>query len=43
MLIVRREISGGKSSIATDDIMLNLMQSKEELRKYHELLKTNGI
>ena len=43
MLIVRREISGGKSSIATDDIMLNLMQSKEELRKYHELLKMNGI
>lgn len=43
MLIVRREISGGKSSITTDDIMLNLMQSKEELRKYHELLKTNGI
>lgn len=40
MLIVRREISGGKSSISTDDIMLNLMQSKEELRKYHEFLKT---
>lgn len=42
MLIVRREISGGKSFISTDDIMLNLMQSKEELRKYHELLKKNG-
>ena len=42
MLIVRREISGGKSSISTDDIMLNLMQNKEELRKYHELLKKNG-
>ncbi len=42
MLIVRREISGGKSSISIDDIMLNLMQSKEELRKYHEFLKTNG-
>ena len=41
MLIVRREISGGKSSISIDDIMLNLMQSKEELRKYHEFLKTN--
>ena len=40
MLIVRREISGGKSSISTDDIMLNLMQSKEELRKYHAFLKT---
>lgn len=40
MLIVRREISGGKSSISIDDIMLNLMQSKEELRKYHEFLKT---
>lgn len=43
MLIVRREISGGKSSISTDDIMLNLMQSKEELRKYHAFLKTNRI
>ena len=43
MLIVRREISGGKSSISIDDIMLNLMQSKEELHKYHEFLKTNGI
>lgn len=40
MLIVRKEISGGKSSISTDDIMLNLMQNREELRKYHELLKT---
>lgn len=39
MLIVRKEISGGKSSISTDDIMLNLMQNREELRKYHELLK----
>lgn len=27
MLIVRKEISGGKSSISTDDIMLNLMQT----------------
>ena len=40
MLIVRKEISGGKSSISTDDIMLNLMQSKEELRIYHEFIKT---
>lgn len=40
MLIVRKEISGGKSSISTDDIMLNLMQNKEELRKYHEFIKT---
>lgn len=40
MLIVRKEISGGKSSISTYDIMLNLMQSREELRKYHEILKT---
>lgn len=40
MLIIRKEISGGKSSISTDDIMLNLMQNREELRKYHELLKT---
>lgn len=36
MLIVRKEISGGKSTITTDDIMLNIMQSKEELRKYHQ-------
>lgn len=40
MLIIRKEISGGKSSISTDDIMLNLMQSKDELRKYHDFLKT---
>lgn len=40
MLIVRKEISGGKSSISTDDIMLNLMQNREELRKYHEFIKT---
>lgn len=40
MLIVRKEISGGKSSISTDDIMLNLMQNREELRRYHEFLKT---
>lgn len=39
MLIVRKEISGGKSSISTDDIMLNLMQSREELRKYYEIIK----
>ena len=36
MLIIRKEISGGKSTITTDDIMLNIMQSKEELLKYHE-------
>ena len=40
MLIVRKEISGGKSSISTDDIMLNLMQNKEELRKYQKIIKT---
>lgn len=39
MLILRKEISGGKSTINTDDIMLNLMQSKEELCKYHEYQK----
>ena len=38
MLVVRKEISRGKSSISTDGIMLNLMQSKEELRKYQEFL-----
>lgn len=37
MLIVRKEISGGKSTITTDDILLNLMQSSKELQKYHEL------
>lgn len=39
MLILRKEISGGKSTINTDDIILNLMQSKEELCKYHEYQK----
>ena len=39
MLILRKEISVGKSTINTDDIMLNLMQSKEELCKYHEYQK----
>lgn len=39
MLILRKEISGGKSTINTDDIMLNLMQSKEELCKCHEYQK----
>lgn len=39
MLVVRREISGGKSTITADDIMLNLMQSREELLKYHEFQK----
>ena len=34
MLIVRKEISGGKSKLTTDDILLNIMQSHEELRKY---------
>ena len=36
---VKKEISGGKSTITTDDILLNLMQSKEELCKYHEYQK----
>lgn len=39
MLVVRREISGGKSTIIADDIMLNLMQSRNELLKYHEFQK----
>lgn len=43
MLIVRKEISGGKSSISIGDIMLNLMQSREELRKYHEFLKVKML
>lgn len=38
MLIVRKEISGGKSTISADDIMLNLMQNREELRKFHDYL-----
>ena len=37
MLIVRKEISGGKSAISTDDIMLNVLQSRSELQKFHEL------
>ena len=37
MLIVRKEISGGKSAISTDDIMLNLLHSRSELQKFHEL------
>lgn len=37
MLIVRKEISGGKSTITTDDILLKLMQSSKELQRYHEL------
>lgn len=37
MLIVRKEISGGKSTITTDDILLNLMQSSKELQRYYEL------
>lgn len=39
MLVVRKEISGGKSLITTDDIMLNLMQSRDELCKYKEFQK----
>lgn len=38
MLIIRKEISGGKSTITTDDILLNIMQSKDELRKYHKIV-----
>lgn len=38
MVIVRKEMSGGKSKITTDDIMLNLMQSEKELQKYHDFL-----
>lgn len=38
MLIVRKEISGGKSTITTDDILLNIMQSRDEIRKYHEAI-----
>lgn len=39
MLIVRKEMSGGKSTITNEDILLNLMQSKEELQKYLEFVK----
>lgn len=39
MVIVRKEMSGGKSKITTDDIMLNLMQSHKELQKYHDFIK----
>lgn len=43
MVIVRKEISGGKSTINADDIMLNIMQSKNELRKYHQYEKWKVI
>ena len=36
MLIVRKEISGGESKLTTDDIMVNIMQSREEFHKFHE-------
>lgn len=39
MLIVRKEISGGTSKIRAVDIMLNLMQSQEEVEIYNELIK----
>ena len=40
MLIVRKEISGGKSAISTDDIMLNLLQSRSELQKFHDAFES---
>lgn len=43
MLVVRREISGGKSTITADDIMLNLMQSRKELLKYHDFQKSERL
>lgn len=39
MLIVRKEIFGGTSKIRAVDIMLNLMQSQEEVEIYNELMK----
>ncbi len=35
MIIIRKELSGGKSTICNDDLLLNLMQSINELQKYH--------
>lgn len=43
MLIVRKEISGGKSKLTTDDILLNIMQSHEELRKYQVFVALNKM
>lgn len=39
MLIVRKEISGGKSLITKDDIILNLLQNRKELEKFHSYQK----
>ena len=36
MIIIRKELSGGKSSITYKDILLNIMQSESELQKYYE-------
>lgn len=36
MIIIRKELSGGKSSITSKDILLNIMQSEAELQKFYE-------
>ena len=35
MIIIRKELSGGRSPINGDDLLLNLMQSEIELQKFH--------
>lgn len=36
MIIIRKELSGGKSSITDKDILLNIMQSETELKKFYD-------
>lgn len=35
MIIIRKELSGGRSTIDGNDLLLNLMQSEIELQKFH--------
>lgn len=38
MIIIRKELSGTKSSITKKDILLNIMQSKSELEKFYDAI-----
>lgn len=38
MIIIRKELSGTKSSITKEDILLNIMQSKSELEKFYDAI-----
>ena len=39
ILNIRKDICG-KTKLTTDDILLNLLQNKEEIRKFKETLKS---